>query len=302
MTQNPQTSSITLLLADRQEVTRSMVASLLTAQGYRVLQAIDGSSAIKTIQNNTVDIAIFDPVMTPTDGFEIAKYIQGLHLGIPCILMASEQTSDLLSYARSVGVQHILSKPVDPARLQVLISQILTRANKTKPAITFSVTQTIPFSSEELMQRVIILARKNFDSGFGGPFASVVADPNGYLIGEGVNLKSSRFDPISHAEVMAIRKATEMLQQPHLEGCSIYSTSEPTRLARALIDSVGIKNIYFGLRHQEVQELRLHLNPERQTTPKAPDVHRLCADDVADMIRACSLPPTGQRKVSPDRP
>lgn len=278
---------VTLLLADRQEVTRSILASLLTAQGYRVLQAIDGASSIKTIQNNTIDIAIFDHAMVPVDGFEIARYIQGLRLDIPCILTTSEQTSDLLSYARTVGIQHILSKPVDPSRLQILITQILARANKPKPTATYSLVQTVPLSPEELMARSIGLARKNVHSGFGGPFAAVVADANGYLIGEGVNLKSSRFDPISHAEVMAIRKATEMLQQPHLEGCSIYSTSEPTRLARALIDSVGIKNIYFGLRHHEVQELRIQINPaDRAPTQTSPNIHRLCSDDVAEMIKS----------------
>ncbi len=286
MTQSP--SPITLLLADRQEVTRSILASLLTAQGYRVLQATDGASSIKTIQNNTVNIAIFDHAMTPVDGFEIARYIQGLRLEIPCVLTTSEQTSDLLSYARTVGIQHILSKPVDPSRLQTLITQILARSNKPKPLPTYNTVQTMPQSPEELMARAIALARKNVESGFGGPFAAVVADANGYLIGEGVNLKSSRFDPISHAEVMAIRKATEMLQQPHLEGCSVYSTSEPTRLARALIDSVGISNIYFGMRHNEIQEMRVQMNPtDHPHTSTAPDVHRLCTDDVRTMIKEC---------------
>jgi guanine deaminase len=279
----------TILVADQFEVTRSQIANLLTSLKYRVIQAVDGSSAIKVIQENIVDIAIFDHQMAPTGGFEIARYIHGLNLNIPCILMTADKTSDLLSYARELGIQHILAKPVDPHRLTSLVAQIFARLGHVKPvAANFTVSNApLPLTPEQIMRYVIELARKNVINEFGGPYASAVTDANGYILGEGVNLHSSRFDPIAHAEIMAIRKATETLQQTHLEGCSIYSTSEPTRLARAMIDSVGITNIYFGLRLSEIHDLKNDagdvIAPAHQHP--AAELHRLCRDDVLQLWR-----------------
>lgn len=279
----------TILVADQFEVTRSQIANLLTSLKYRVIQAVDGTSAIKVIQENIVDLAIFDHQMAPSDGFEIARYIQGLNLNIPCVLMTADQTSDLLPYARELGVQHILTKPVDHHRLTSLITQIFARLGHVKPvAANFTVSNApLPLTPEQIMRYVIELARKNVVGGFGRPYASAVTDANGYILGDGVNLHSSRFDPIAHAEVMAIRKATETLQQSHLEGCSIFSTSEPSRIARAMIDSVGITNIYYGLRLTEIQSLRASYDngTDHIYTHPAAEVHRLCSEDVLNLWR-----------------
>lgn len=284
MTQPP---TATILIADHFDVTRANLASIITTMNMRAIQAVDANSAIKSVQENTIDMVLFDYAMGTSDGFALARYIQGLNLGIPCILLTSEQTSDLLTYARSLDIQHILTKPIDPKRLQTLITQVLARgAMPTKSPSSYTVRRTaLPQTPEQLMGRAIDLARKNVLGGFGGPFASVVADPNGYVFGEGVNLGSSRFDPIAHAEVMAIRKATESLQQTHLEGYAIFSTSEPTRIARALIDSVGIRHIYFGLRHSEINALRAGL--PTYTPPPPPDIHQICGEEVGGMINEC---------------
>jgi guanine deaminase len=287
----------TVLIADHFDVTRAALASIITAMNLRVVQAVDASTSINLIQHQAIDLVLFDHAMGISDGFEIARYVQGLDLKIPCVLMTGEQTSDLLGYARSLGVQHILTKPIDPKRLQTVIGQILGRRAQIKGALSYAVSTTpLPQTPAQFMARVIDLARKNVLGGFGGPFASIVSDANGYVLGEGVNLKSSRFDPVAHAEVMAIRKATEALQQTHLEGCAIYSTSEPTRIARALIDSVGIRHIYFGLRHSEIAAFRVGVGPA-YTAPLPPEVHRLASDEVAAMIKDCWTAPQSRERA-----
>jgi tRNA(Arg) A34 adenosine deaminase TadA/FixJ family two-component response regulator len=282
------TPTATILIAEAHNVTRDHVQALLTADGYRVISATTASAAIKALQDNTIDLVLFDTTLGTTDGFDIARYVQGLTLKAMCVLITADKTSDLFAFAAGLGVHHVLAKPVDPHRLKILITQILSRTRgHPKPHMSYTMaTAPLPRTPEQLMQHAVTLARKNVQAGLGGPFASVVADANGYILGEGTNLHSSRFDPVAHAEVMAIRQATEALQQPHLEGCVIISTSEPTRVARALIDSVGIRHIYFGLRHSEVSHLQTSSpEPRERSTITPPQVHHLHSDDVAAMIR-----------------
>lgn len=245
---------ITVLVADSHAITREATAALVRALDMDVLQAIDTGSAIKVVQEHPLDLVIFDNIMRDVSGFELAHYIHGANIHLPMIMIAEEQAVDQLQYANSLGIRHILKKPLDPHRLTAFIGQILLREKKIDAHPKMAMLHDRPtLTPEQIMTHTIELARKNVLGGFGGPFASVVANAHGNIIGEGVNLPTSRFDPIAHAEVMAVRKATDFLQQPHLEGCTIYSTSEPTRLALALIESVGLTHLVYGLQHHELK-------------------------------------------------
>jgi tRNA(Arg) A34 adenosine deaminase TadA len=78
----------------------------------------------------------------------------------------------------------------------------------------------------EFMMRAIELARAGMAANAGGPFGAVVVR-NGEIIGEGNNRVTSSNDPTAHAEIIAIRKACESLQNFQLDGCTIYTSCEP---------------------------------------------------------------------------
>lgn len=274
------TPPLTILIADSHDVSRGATASLLRASGHTVLQAIDGASAIKVVQEHPVHLAIFHNTMHPIGGYDFARYIHAGGYDIPLIMISDEQTSDQLGFAASLGIRHILAMPVDPNRLTAMIDQIIHHEHKKNPHPKITVSaKPASLTPDQAMARAIDLAHKNATGKFGGPFACVILDPDGHVIGEGVNLPTSRFDPIAHAEVMAIRKATEHLQQPHLEGCTLYSTSEPTRLAMALIESVGIHKIVYGLSHAELKGDTPISRPHHKI-----EIERLAEHDVAKMI------------------
>jgi tRNA(Arg) A34 adenosine deaminase TadA len=76
------------------------------------------------------------------------------------------------------------------------------------------------------MTRAIELSLENVRSGRGGPFAAVVAK-DGKIIAEGANCVTSTNDPTAHAEIVAIRAASQALKNFELTGCDIYTTCEP---------------------------------------------------------------------------
>lgn len=247
--------SQTILIADPHDVTRANVASVLKSLGFNVLQAIDGASAIKVVQEHPVDLAIFEPDMSPMTGFDFARYVQGAGMLLPLVVMMAERTSDILHYANQLGIMHFLSKPVDPHRLEAVVKRILKSDKPHDPVLARYTYAASPQTPEQIMAYTLDLARRNVGAGHGGPFAAVVTNSHGHIVGEGTNMSSSRFDPVAQAEVMAIRQATENLQQSHLEGCSIFCTSEPTAIGRALITSVGIDHIYYGLSHADIEAI-----------------------------------------------
>jgi guanine deaminase len=249
-----QDSFITILIAEDNDVSRDMMSSILRTQGYKVYGAIDGESAIKVIQERDVDLALVDINMAPTGGFEFVKYLVVRGIDLPVVVITGDNSSDMLLEASSLGVVRVIQKPIRPDMLLQTVTRILKKRglNPTPLAVQGHSAAHPP---EQLMARAIELADKNAAQQRGRPFGAIVADARGKILGEGVNGKNSRIDPTAHAEVMAIRQAAERLQDGDLSECVLYCSSEPTLIGQALILSVGIKKVYYGLNHDELREI-----------------------------------------------
>lgn len=76
------------------------------------------------------------------------------------------------------------------------------------------------------MKLAIELAQKKMLEGNGGPFGCIVVK-DGRVVAEGFNAVTSRNDPTAHAEVVAIRRACEVLGTFQLSGCELYTSCEP---------------------------------------------------------------------------
>ncbi|MDH5723363.1 MAG: response regulator [Alphaproteobacteria bacterium] len=250
-------NDITILIAEDNDISRELMASILKVQGYGVMAVSDGSEAIKAVNEHRIDLALVDLNMEPKGGFEFARYLLLNKIKVPVIVVTADESSDVLLQASGLDIRRVLQKPVDPERLINIVSQTLKKQGHVLSALVTEIYET-KYTPEQLMQRAVELAERNAHNKKGGPFGAVVADKEGNILGEGVNGITSRVDPIAHAEIMAIRKASEKLGRPDLSDCVLYCSSTPTMMGKALIISVGIKKVYYGLSHEEINSIRRH--------------------------------------------
>jgi tRNA(adenine34) deaminase len=75
------------------------------------------------------------------------------------------------------------------------------------------------------MRRAIAIAREARREGGGVPIGCVIVR-GGEIIGEGTNEVTAHGDPTAHAEIVAIRRATQRVG-PSLRGATLYSTLQP---------------------------------------------------------------------------
>lgn len=97
----------------------------------------------------------------------------------------------------------------------------------------------------EMMREAIRLSIENVESGNGGPFGAVVVK-DGKIIARGTNQVTSSNDPTAHAEVVAIRKACEVLGSFQLDGCEIYTSCEPCPMCLGAIYWARPDKIYYA--------------------------------------------------------
>ena len=78
------------------------------------------------------------------------------------------------------------------------------------------------------------------------PVGAVIVEASGDIIARAGNETRERLDPSAHAEVLAIRKACDVLKTDRLVNCDIYVTLEPCAMCAGLIANARLRRIYFA--------------------------------------------------------
>ncbi len=100
------------------------------------------------------------------------------------------------------------------------------------------------------LAKAINLAAESIQCG-GGPFAAIIVDENGAIIGQGTNSVTNTNDPTAHAEVVAIRDACNTLNDFQLEGCTLYTSCEPCPMCLGAIYWARPKAVYFAATQED---------------------------------------------------
>ena len=103
---------------------------------------------------------------------------------------------------------------------------------------------------QEYFDKAIELAKLGVKNLEGGPFGAVVVKDN-KIIGYGNNKVLKEKDPTAHAEIIAIRDACKRLNTHDLNGCVVYSTSEPCPMCLSAVIWANIKKVYFVSNRKE---------------------------------------------------
>ena len=106
-----------------------------------------------------------------------------------------------------------------------------------------------------IMKLGIDEARTTMNEGKGGPFGAVITDIEGKVITIASNKVLESHDPTAHAEIMAIRKASEILGTHNLENCILYVTGYPCPMCLSAIMWANIKKVYYGTNLEDAEKI-----------------------------------------------
>lgn len=83
------------------------------------------------------------------------------------------------------------------------------------------------------------------NAGLDIPVGAVIVK-NGKIISSACNEREKSNDITAHAEILAIKKASEILGNWRLDDCDLYVTLEPCPMCAWAILQSRIKSVYFG--------------------------------------------------------
>ena len=96
-----------------------------------------------------------------------------------------------------------------------------------------------------MMSRAIELAKQAMARGE-VPVGAVITGPDGAIIAEAHNRIEELKDPTAHAEMLAIKLATEALGSERLIDCDLYVSLEPCTMCAGAISLARVRRLYFA--------------------------------------------------------
>lgn len=119
------------------------------------------------------------------------------------------------------------------------------------------------------------------------PIGAVIVGPKGRIVAAAGNDIVGPKDPTGHAELIAIRKAADILQSERLEGCDMYVTLEPCAMCAQAIAFARIRRLYFGAEDPKGGGVTVGARIfEQSTTHHKPEIYGgILENEAAQLLR-----------------
>src|SRR4051812_6202779 len=116
-----------ILIVDDEPNLRHTVGYNLRREGYEVVQAADGESALGAAQSQPPDLVVLDLMLPGIDGLEVCRRLRQ-RSAVPILMLTARDTEIDRVVGLEVGADDYLAKPFSMRELLARVKAILRRA------------------------------------------------------------------------------------------------------------------------------------------------------------------------------
>ena len=109
---------------------RKLFDRTLTALGWRITTAPDGEAGLAAARSHLPDIIVLDVMMPRLNGYQVCRQLKAddATRAIPIVIVTSKDQPADEFWAREVGANAFVSKPVDVRELAALLERLTVPA------------------------------------------------------------------------------------------------------------------------------------------------------------------------------
>jgi len=114
-----------ILIVDDEKNMRWVLSQALAADGFEVVEAVDGKEALASIAEQAPDIMVLDHRMPAPDGMEVLRRMRANGYTFPVIMLTAHGNVETAVQAMKAGATEYLTKPFDLDELKLAIEKAL---------------------------------------------------------------------------------------------------------------------------------------------------------------------------------
>lgn len=115
-----------ILVVDDDRKTVDLIRLYLEKDGYRVLVAYDGRSAISIARNRRPGLIILDLMLPKVDGLDVCRLLRA-ESNVPIIMLTAKTTENDKLEGLNIGADDYVTKPFSPRELVARVRAVLRR-------------------------------------------------------------------------------------------------------------------------------------------------------------------------------
>jgi two-component system KDP operon response regulator KdpE len=121
-----------ILIVDDEPAIRRFLRTSLTAQGFQVIEALDGKSAFEELRRHHIDLLVLDLGLPDMDGFEIIDRLRHTGSSVPILVLSSRTDEAGKVKALDLGADDYVTKPFGVEELLARVRAALRHKMQTK--------------------------------------------------------------------------------------------------------------------------------------------------------------------------
>ena len=121
-----------ILIVDDEKTARLLLADVLKAEGFAVVEAVDGREALEIMQSQPIDLVMTDRTMPGMDGLAFLKVLSERHSSVPVVMISGYGEEKLWGQALQLGAKDYLLKPFKTQDILNVVKRYLTGGNPKK--------------------------------------------------------------------------------------------------------------------------------------------------------------------------
>jgi len=151
-----QTAAARILVVDDDPRILSLMRRVLELEGYAVLNAADGDSAVAVVRREAVDLVILDVMLPGLDGFEVCRTVRRESVVPILMLTARDEATDKVT-GLDCGADDYVVKPFNPDELLARVRALLRRMQPRQvEVLRFGDVELVPSAREARRDGVLL--------------------------------------------------------------------------------------------------------------------------------------------------
>ncbi len=118
-----------ILIIDDEKAIRKTLGEILSYEGYKIEEALDGEDGLKKFKEKTFDVVLCDIKMPKIDGIEFLEKAREMNADVPVIMISGHGNIETAVEAVKKGAFDYIAKPPDLNRLLITIRNALDKTS-----------------------------------------------------------------------------------------------------------------------------------------------------------------------------
>jgi DNA-binding response OmpR family regulator len=127
---HPEANGERILIVEDEFPMRTALVDVLEGEGYRVLTAVDGESALSRAIKEQPDLILLDVMMPKLDGFGVCAELRRMGNAVPILMLTAKGQVDDRITGLDAGADDYLVKPFSTEELLARVRALLRRVRR----------------------------------------------------------------------------------------------------------------------------------------------------------------------------